>query len=655
MNVRSTIWSFLPAIFVCVLLLNTPPALADITVASNLEARLLIDNSGSMYPGYAPPGRSGPTLAQSGGLFYAEYPETATWLNHFVAAQTILEGRSVSLATFTSSGPFQADDVQFLHRTSPLDAFDFAKLRSKVPPQGKHTYLTESLQVATRDFEGILWLITDNIVEDRRGVPDQGVQRFFQAMAGGERYRAVHLFKLPFSRIVEGKPGHLAVYGILVSDSDIEVGTLRYFDNKFRGAFLDARQQGSGRPLFPDEAYWKLKNLSIGVLELEIPSLNVEIVQQDRKLFRESQEVRLSLFGSVSSRLTQHRITGGRIELRPTGPFQPSGLQGEDYGLKTVPGSHFESTRSPLPPIPPRESARTEGQLVSNRPIPLETQGWAAWFKSATSGLKVTYRGEAEAYFTELVAEFDRTQMDGLFGADAAPEIFGIEPQLRIKAEVSNTVPISFELTSGYGRQLLVVLLVVLVLAFITTAYFFLFKTEKYRVRIAGQEDIVPIRRMGSRSLVHQGHALGRLVRDLFGGAAFEPNRHSAALQVKASATKGRFDVTVRAQGSEQLEIHHIGGGPVGLRSDSRTGSRPTGRGAASPSGGRIRPPGSQRLQSPARAAPPTSPSGTPQNSEQPSPGGAAAPQGSSAAPSAPAHSRITRPSRSGNPRIRRP
>ncbi|MCG8455096.1 MAG: hypothetical protein MI919_02365 [Holophagales bacterium] len=593
----SLIRDLLPAVLLALVIAS--PAAPEITIESRLEARILLDNSASMFPGYAPPGRSGPTLAESGGRYYVQYPELAGWVNDFVAAQTILGVRSVSLAAFTSTGAFEPSDVRFLHRSSPLASFDLSRIRGQLPPPGKHTYLAESLQQATRGFEGILWLITDNIVEDRRGVPDEGVARFFRTLADRKQYRSIHLFKLPFADLVRGKPGNLAIYGILVSPRDVDGNVQRYFDNKLRGDFLRAPRRGSAGSLFPHKAYWKLKDLSVGALELEVrPTLEVEIVQQDRNLFRERKMVHLSLQGSVTSRLTQHRVTAGSFRIVPRGPFRPEGKAGEDYGLEEVPADHFEGRTSSLPRIPPRQSVSIQAELRSNRPIPLETRGLGAWLRSASRGLQVTYRGQAEARFQDLVAEFDRSQMAGIFGADIAPEIFRIPTRIVIDDEISNTAPIEFQLTSGYGRQLLFVLLFLLFAALAVGAYFFLFRTAKYRVAVGGNERILALQRGRARHVEHQGVRLGRLRRTITGASHFEPNRRSAGLEVKPSGTRGRYDVTLRDQGNLVLEIAQIGGGPVGpmeARSPGRGGSRPASKGIGRP--GAHRPDGGRGSQ----------------------------------------------------------
>lgn len=593
---------FRAVIFLALLFLSASllvnPAMAEITLSSELEIRILLDNSASMYPGYGPPGIGSRSRADTGGKFYVEYSEMEDWLDDFVALQTILGGRSISFLSLTSSGAFEASDVRTLHRKSPLDQFRASKARRSLPGQGKHTYLTEGLRSATQGFEGILWLITDNIVEDRRGVPDQGVARFFRSLADSERFRSVHLYKLPFEDLVGGKPGNLAIYGILISSQEIQPNVLRYFDNKFRGDFLKAQRRISGTPLFGEGAYWKLKDLRVGALDLEIrPTLDVEIVQRERRLFREHQEIVLRFRGSVLNRLTQHRLTGGRFEVRPRGAFEPSVTDQGGFSIEQVPGSHFDSSESLLPRIAPRDKAEIQGQLISNRSISLKPKGFWAWLKSASRGIKVIFRGQAEARFTELVAEFDRRQMDGIFGADAAPEIFQIPARLEIRAEVSEPESISFELTSAHWRQLLFVLLLLFLLAMAVGFYWIFGRTKKFRVIVDGDERIVALRRLGSKSIDHEGHTLGRLRRDVWGSTGFFPNTHSVGVKVRAAGKAGCFDFTLRDKGSGRLELQEIGGGPVLLVNANQTGSRAyagQGAGGGKSPGSRIGRPGSR-------------------------------------------------------------
>ena len=541
---------------------SSPPASGELSPHGGLTVQILLDNSASMYPGYQPPGTPHPSLGESGGLYFAQYPKFGEWLKDFAGAQSILGASRVTLKAFTSTGDFRTSDVLTLQELAVPGQFDPTRLED-LPRQGRHTYLRESLNEATRGFEGLVWLITDNIVEDRVGVPDQGVARFFQELSQTGRYRAVHLYKLPFADVVSGKPGNLALYGILVSEQPLEPEVVRQFDRKFRGELLGARRP-SGQPLLPSQAYWKLKDLSVGMLGLEIaPRLEVEIIQRRRSLFRESQDVELRLVGRITSRLTQHRIVEGSYRIVPSTEFKPGDEQGQDYGLASVAASVFESPTSSLPTIDPRTSVPIETELLSTTPVRLETRGPKAWLQSASRGLTVTYKGRAQAHFTGLVAEFDRRQMDGIFGASAAPEIFRIPSRIEVPGEISNSVALSFDLTTGYGRQLLFALLLLAVVLLVGGALWLFGRAERFRYQIDGNEKFLSLRRLASQGIDFQGHRLGSLKRRISGKGIFVPNNQSAAAQIKLTDSDGRFEVVLRDQEIQTLEIEKVGGGPV--------------------------------------------------------------------------------------------
>ncbi len=614
------------------------PLTAELRSGESLEVKILLDNSGSMYPGYQPPGADGPTLAEAGGRYFFQYPALASWLDDFVAAQSVFGGDQVSMSVLTSSESFRFADVGRIHPPSPLGEFDFERVSSRIPHSGRHTFLAEGLRAATRRFEGLIWLITDNIVEDRQGEPDQGVRRFFEEVHGEDRYRAVHLYKLPFASLVSGSSGTLAVYGILVSPNAVEGVSETFFDTKFRQDFLLARRQGMGGPLFQEPVHWKLKNLENDILRLDVQTLSVQISQRQQSLFRHRQRVELNLDGRVTNLLTQHRIVSGSIRIVPVSPFRPTGKSGKDYGLKSIPSEEFEGTSKALSAISPRQSTGLKAQLRSKKPIPLETEGLGAWFASASKGLTVTYSGRVRAEGTGLKAEFDRSQMAGIFGAEAAPEIFQIEEHLNIPAAPSNPVAVSFQLTSGYGRQLLFVLLMLGLLSLLGLLVFVFGKRARYQIRLAGEENFVDLRRLQSRYCDYQGQRLGTLGRPLLGAATFLPNRASAAVRVEAASTAGRFNVTVRDGVSTSLEIQEVGGDPVAEGQESRASrGRPGRPGGGRPTAGR---PGSGRPGGRPSSASPGAPRGSRPTSTSSSPRGGAGPSS---------------PRSSGRPTINRP
>src|SRR5205823_2274610 len=129
-----------------------------------------------MYPGYRPPGTPDRRPHDQLGVhFYYQSPGFTRWLDDFVRAQSAIGAASAGMWTFTSNGAFTSADLHQVHPVVPLRDFRAETAVANFPPHpGNNTYLTDTLTTATRGFTGVLWLITDNIVEETAGEPDAG-------------------------------------------------------------------------------------------------------------------------------------------------------------------------------------------------------------------------------------------------------------------------------------------------------------------------------------------------------------------------------------------------------------------------------------------------------------------------------------------------
>lgn len=567
------------------LLIAVHPADGALSAGSPVRVRILWDNSGSMYPGYAPPGRPGTPKSVSGARYFHEYPEIREWLADFVARQTILDGARVSMSTFTSQGEFSPGDIREVHPEVPVEQFDIARAVARFPGEvGANTYLTEVLDRSSRGFEGLLWLITDNIVETRAGDPSADVRRFFQTLKDEPRYRSVHLFKYPFRDDRTRQSATLAVYGIVVSEADVAAPVLAYYDRKFRSSFRFANRRQGDPPLqlFPGREHLKLKDLNVEALELQAaPNLQVILDDPEKGLFKEGQKVQLELAGKIQSYLTQHSVTGGRYRLELAGPFEAESWARRDLGAQPLAPTIFQPVQAEIrEAIPPNQSSDVTALLRSSQPVSFASRGGlGAWLRLAMNGAVIQYAGRVRMSFDDVQVRLERDQMAGIFGIEEASSIFDFQ-DVRSLAVAPSEATVSFALKTGSSRTAILLLLLTLLAAVLGIPAALLSRKRWYRIRITGTpERLVALRRLGSHAIVHEGQQLGRLSRGLAGDHELTPNAGSAAFTITPSRQPDVFDVRFRDGRGCQLSVEPQGGGgkPRRTRVDPEPGPPPTG------------------------------------------------------------------------------
>jgi hypothetical protein len=543
-----------------------PPAGVDTQPA---EIRVLLDNSGSMYPGYAPAGYHGTPKSQSGAKFYYEYPEFRQWLSDFVARQEILGGKFVSLSAFTDGGTFKQSDLQEIHPRVPLGEFDAERI---VPALhrlgwGQYTFLSQNLEHYARGFDGLLWIITDNFVETRRGTPDQDVVAFFRVLKEGKAYQSVHLFKLPFADPRTRTQGALAVYGLRVAQRPLPREALARFDMTMRSRFLPAaRRTGSPRAdLFPGREHLKLKELSIDALELTTPPIKLWIENREGDVAEENDKVSLELRGEIHSYLTQHSVIRGYYTLTPLNPFVPEAWAANELGVQPIAPQSFAVVSTPLRTVlPPNGVQAIRESIPSRSEIRISTRGLWAWARTAFRGAVIDYTGTALVSFSGIKVKLERSHMAGIFGIDKASPIFDIQDVQALQVPPT-TAPLHLALhTSSRRTALLAFVLLALGLPLAAAAWL-LGRRELYRVRIGEQPPSVEaLRRLQGRNVFFQGLRLGRLRRGLEGRARFAPEQDSAAVSVVPARSSAAYDVRLRGGETFKLTIEPLrGGAPV--------------------------------------------------------------------------------------------
>jgi hypothetical protein len=526
-----------------------------------VAVRVLYDNSGSMYPGYKPPGSADRrTRAELGVGFFHESPRFVDWLDDFAKQQTIVDGDRIGMWTFTSNGQFTPSDIRQVHPVVPVSQFDAGVAVSHFPERaGDQTYLTEAVEAFARDFTGVLWLITDNIVETNTGAPDAGVQTFFETLAARREIRAVHLLKYSFEE--RGHTAAIAVYGMLISPQDVSPATLEYYDGKFR-MLRDARRAGGG-DLFPGREYLKLKDLHVGPLH---PELRLVLAEGDKGWFKEGQTVQLEVEGSIRSYLTQHTVTAGHYELEVASPFEPESWAQRDLGAQSLSIDRFETFGADLDgAIPPAGSREVKATLQSRQPVSFSPKGPAAWLRLAWNGANVRYTGMVRMSFAGVRVRLEPQRMAGIFGIDHAGSAFAFQDVKTLPDVPPARVPVSFALRTGSSRT--AVLLLILILAAIVAAAiaYLLSRKRTFHIALSREpERLVALRPLSGHDVVVDGKLAGRLSRRIL-THGFRPVSGDAAITVTPAKDEDAWDVKI-GSASRRLTIKAEGGGRVKVR-----------------------------------------------------------------------------------------
>jgi hypothetical protein len=513
-----------------------------------------------MYPGYSPPGAAHRrTRSELGVRFFHEYPQFQQWLADFVDAQTIVDGATAGMWTFTSNQQFTPGDIREVHPPVPVRDFNVSRAIAQFPAQpGQNTYLTETLETFTHGFTGLVWLITDNVVETSGGQPDADVQRFFQSLNDRPEYRSVHLYKYAFADDATGHRAALAVYGILVSAAEVSPSTLSYYDRKFRTAFRDAKRRQGNPPadLFSGREHLKLKNLAVDSLELRA-ALRLLLDDAEKGVFREGQTVHLGLEGEVKSNLTQHAVTGGRYELATASAFAPEEWASRDLGARPLPPEMFDGASGSIEePIPPNGTRALQAQLASSQPVSFSPSGLLQWLRLAWSGATVRYTGTVRMSFTDVKVQFQREQMAGIFGIDRASNVFDFQNVRTLDQVNPSVAQVSFALRTGSSRTAIMLVALAVLVALAAVVAFIALRVRQFHVRVSGTPEVaVALRRLGTYPVVIDGQMVGRLCRGFADGYGFKPTTGIAAFSVVPANASDTWDVRFAGAGTRQLSI----------------------------------------------------------------------------------------------------
>ncbi len=574
------------------------PVRAVLEPGQPLPVRILLDNSGSMYPGYRPQGVGKTALGVS---FFREYPQFRAWMKDFILRQSVLNAREASVWLSTSSGSFSGSDVRQIHSSRPLSQFNMEVLGS-VEDWGRDTFLKESLERVSSGFEGLVWLITDNIVETPGGSIDQGIVDFYKTLRDTPRYRSVHVFKFPFRDPWNGKRSDLAAYAILISEQEVNRETLATFDRKLQHVFAKATRTVDGKTvdLFEEQQHLKLKDLRIAPVDLRFePALEVRLRNQSFG-FRESQKLVLPLQGEIRSNLGLHTVVRGRYILAVVGPFKPDPETARQFDLGDLPAGLFDTTKGEVRGLPPLASSAFAKDLVSLKPVRLKIGSVGSWFKAGLFGLRAVYEGPVKMSFDGVDVRFEQKQLTGVFGSEKASQVFQFRDEETIAA-IPQTEMVSFVLVSGSARALILLLGFLPIAAALGAGLFFLGHRQGYRVTVGEVQRNIILRRFESYHVRHLEALIGKMRRPLTGHPYLKAE---PGVELRAEVSEGHYLATLPRTGSISVAIEPLesrskgvprtgsgGGGGVQRRRPESAASPARGESAAPPSTTKSPPP----------------------------------------------------------------
>jgi len=536
----------------CLLVIqDTAQARLDYNVPASV---LLYDGSKSMYPGYKANGeRQHERLA-----FFHKRPDFASWLLKFLATQSDRFGsdkitlsafynvgskpdvRNVPMRTFKDSGEINrlSDAVDSPSVFAPLVK---AQEREDV---GMFTYLKESLEQAANGFEGVIWLVTDNVVEGLSKPDEADLDDLFKMIMGDKRYRAAHVYSFPYE--YEGKKGVLAFYGFLVSGEEADKAILEHLDRIFNDL-----TQG-----FPKQRHLKLKDLSTRAMASEL-EYSARIADAATATAQNGQGLHISYRATVRSLLTQHSVESGSCTV-VSEKFQPSEDAVAAYGVEPLPDEWLPTDMQALPGIiEPGGTQVVEGKLDKKGEIRLPGMDASAMRRWVETGKPIIYKGTFRVTFSDLAIRFEPQQLEEVYGMSRALAVFGINAQLRtLTPQVvveEKTIAISPPPAPGVNWVLPLVLL--LILAALAVALLLLARPSRYRVSVSGTSNLVSLRPLCVFRVRHGETALGSLRRLMNKDFQFMPTQGVFGFTIERQLNPGAWRAVVNRPNENPLEI----------------------------------------------------------------------------------------------------
>lgn len=509
----------------------------------------LIDNSGSMYPGYQP----GEKYEGKKRYYYIEDDDFKRKLTKFIYDTSHTESEDFSIESVDLS-IFHEELIPKIENESPQN-FSEKSIRgildeikiSDTPGRRKNTYLAKIMNQVSGEFRGIVWLVTDNFFEDKDHNFDEQVVDFYKYELNQpvetSPYKIAFIYPLPWE--IRDYSSTLAVYGFLLNYPGLDQKKFSRFENEiFKKPYVVNHFEGN--------SYLKLKPLHINSVIIEQQEgkkwLETEIIPS--KVFKENVDlIEKKIRLTVRSNLTHHKVKNGTITARiennfestvkgrkekapdfTPDDFQPIELYEEGReGLKKI--SELTEKGIPIPPLEPEESKTYILKLKTKKPISFDQTG--SYLSKALSPWTVTYKGDMIFAIKDLKFEViaDSKRVKDVYQAQKISNIFKGEETVKIDPF---PVDLEFSVKAGLDRMIYLILWSFLLMIIAGILFWLFMRPASYEVALSGSVNtseryrLRPLQK-GKLHIMHPDHGdktlLGTIGRGMAGSAIFRAVR----------------------------------------------------------------------------------------------------------------------------------
>jgi hypothetical protein len=507
----SNIWRIVGLLVFVLSIVNSLVTAQTPTAASPAQPPVavyyLLDNSASMYDGYPAP-KSGPEA------YYYRRPEFQQFLQDLVN-QTAKPADKVSLITFnrvtnTVLPLTAATAIPWDKLFAPSGKLDVVGATS--PEDVKLTRMPEALRELLQKIQGtaVIWLMTDNIVDQGGSQEAADTREFYQLLAGDPRIQIIYAY--PILRPPINNQSMLMIYGLVIGGPQpFSLAELQQWDQNYLTAPTTVKFIG-GETM-------QLKPLDRNTIQLSLKEkLQLAAIDESAPLQGKVQLV-------LSSRFRQQIITGATVNL------QAEALTPNRSSISTIEGKDFKF--SPAPPyalphqVQPLDAVTFDITFTTPR---VEVSPRRNGFKTLWADIfdeTFTMQGRLRANVRDVKLQLKAPpSMQRVFGANQIPRVF--RPQKVDMAEL----PIEFTavVRNDGGRLLLFILLSTLLLVALIAFLIWFFLPQQYYLSFDDSFEYYrrySLRRKGEvRVKSESGEFLGRLCRGWGTDWKFMPNRN---------------------------------------------------------------------------------------------------------------------------------